>query len=1093
MRTFRTVVGNLRQPCHLVFRVGLLLLCLYGLPSTVQANTLYVQPTGLDINTGLNWQQAKRTVKATLSAAQAGDQIWIGAGVYTENIILKSGVALYGGFSGVETALAQRNWSSNRTVIDGNNQGTTVVASSVNSSTRLDGFSVQNGSNNGILCLNGSALTIANCIFTANQSYYGGAINCTGCSPTITANQIVSNSADGQGGGIYCENASPTIAGNRIAFNSASGDGGGIYCYGNSAPIISLNTILNNRAGSGGGIYIYSGSPLIRSNTIKGNRANANGGGIYCDNSGASIRSNFIDWNNAVEGGGLYLYSSTVYINNNTIVGNSAAFQSGGGAVTLYTPTYNSSTNPVLGNNIIAYNSSGILRVDNGKTFPAFSHNCFAGNTTFHLSGVSGGNTDIYADPGFLNATVGDYHLVAGTACVNAGDDTLVVAGSTDVDEEMRLVGSHVDIGADEYSTPRTLVPSRAFLYVTTTGNNALAGTSWSQAKHSVASALAAANSGDSIWVAAGAYPTSINLAAGVSIYGGFNGTETSVTQRNAAVNVTTLDGSGQYTVVRASSVGTTTILSDVTVRNGRNGIDCEDASPTITNDIISGNSAYQGGGLYCSNASPILSSDYIQNNAASYGGGIYITNSPTLTLQLCVIKNNTADSQGGGIYCNGNAVITGNVLLGNSSDTGGGLYFMDSNAMLTSNMIVQNRAGHGAGLFLTGSSLLIANNTIASNVAVQAGDAGGISMQSDYYNASSPTIACNVIAFNTGYGIWRQDTSCNPQPASNCFWGNTGANYTGMAGSLSDNFVDPHFVSLAGGDYHLAFNSPCINAGDNRFVSAGEIDVDNQTRIAGARVDIGADEYVLKRGPAQFFWQHAASGDVVYWQMNGASIAASSYINTISDPNWKIVATADLFHSGNTDLIWQNRSSGDIVYWETNGAAIVGSGYIRTLADKNWKIVGAADLFHNGHTDLIWQNNASGDVVYWELNGVTLIGSGYIKTLTDLNWKIVATADLFHDGNTSLVWQNRASGDIVYWELDGAAIVSSGYVSTLSDKNWTIVGATDLSRDGNIDLIWQNGASGDVVYWQMNGALIVGSGYIKTIPDLNWKITGVR
>jgi len=164
------------KSCRSLLQIVLVLLCLHGSRS-VQANTLFVQLTGSDSNNGSSWQQAKRTVKATLSVAQAGDQIWVAAGTYTENITLLSGVALYGGFTGIETSLSQRNWSVDRTILDGNKAGT-VVASGVNSSTRLDGFIVQNGSNSGISCQNASP-TIINDVIQGNSGSDGGGITCS--------------------------------------------------------------------------------------------------------------------------------------------------------------------------------------------------------------------------------------------------------------------------------------------------------------------------------------------------------------------------------------------------------------------------------------------------------------------------------------------------------------------------------------------------------------------------------------------------------------------------------------------------------------------------------------------------------------------------------------------------------------------------------------------------------------------------------------------------------------------------------------------------------------------------------------------------
>jgi hypothetical protein len=56
--------------------------------------------------------------------------------------------------------------------------------------------------------------------------------------------------------------------------------------------------------------------------------------------------------------------------------------------------------------------------------------------------------------------------------------------------------------------------------------------------------------------------------------------------------------------------------------------------------------------------------------------------------------------------------------------------------------------------------------------------------------------------------------------------------------------FGDPLFLNRRKSDFHLAPNSPAIDAGDASFTPAnGETDLDGTPRINGLRVDIGADE----------------------------------------------------------------------------------------------------------------------------------------------------------------------------------------------------------------------------------------------------------
>lgn len=63
-----------------------------------------------------------------------------------------------------------------------------------------------------------------------------------------------------------------------------------------------------------------------------------------------------------------------------------------------------------------------------------------------------------------------------------------------------------------------------------------------------------------------------------------------------------------------------------------------------------------------------------------------------------------------------------------------------------------------------------------------------------------------------------------------------------------------PLFVNLTGGDLHLLSNSPCINAGNNSYVSSTN-DLDGNPRIKGGTVDVGAYEYQTPTSVISYAW----------------------------------------------------------------------------------------------------------------------------------------------------------------------------------------------------------------------------------------------
>ncbi len=281
-----------------------------------------------------------------------------------------------------------------------------------------------------------------------------------------------------------------------------------------------------------------------------------------------------------------------------------------------------------------------------------------------------------------------------------------------------------------------------------TSGENT--GNSWPDAYTDLQSALTDTNCTE-IWVAEGTYTpdasgadrsATFQLVDGVEVYGGFDGTESSRTERDAATYLTVLSGDidindsqtpvitdldtvtgntdNSYHVVTGSGTSSATVLDGFTITAGyadAAGVDTAGAgvyndsgSPTLTNLTFSGNAASgTGGGVYNDNSSsPTLTNVTFSKNTADQGGGIY--NQGTLTISNADITSNTATESGGGIYSDGALLIENSTIDNNYAENncGGGIHFAvdsDGSATIQSSAVSNNTSSrYGAGIF-AGSS----------------------------------------------------------------------------------------------------------------------------------------------------------------------------------------------------------------------------------------------------------------------------------------------------------------------------------------------------------------------------------------------------
>ena len=348
--------SNFLSPVTIKGRV-IILLFLFLSWSFAQAQTIYyVTAAGAGAATGASWATAAAgtQLQTIINNAAAGSQVWVAAGTYKPNayptgstggttnrdyaFLLKTGVAVYGGFVGTETSLSQRNVATNVTILSGDigtaNVATDncyhVVVSIANTATAvLDGFTIQLGNAN----VNANGISIGG---TTISQGIAGSIYCYNSSPTINNCTFINNSVLLNGGAIYATNSSrPAMAHCYFSTNAASNNGGAIDCESSSALTADSCTFYNNVASNNGGaIYSNSSSYMLDSCTfdtnkasnlggaianisgsnntatycvIKNNRASVQGGGIYNNQSSSpGITYCLIQSNTALAGGGVY-------------------------------------------------------------------------------------------------------------------------------------------------------------------------------------------------------------------------------------------------------------------------------------------------------------------------------------------------------------------------------------------------------------------------------------------------------------------------------------------------------------------------------------------------------------------------------------------------------------------------------------------------------------------------------------------------------------------------------------------------------------------------------------------------------------------
>ena len=375
---------------------------------------LYAAPLAQGTGDCLSWANAC-TLQTALGLASNGNEIWVKAGAHfpgslqTDTFTLKSGVALYGGFTGDETARDERDWEANPTILSGdidhndtdpeanyiiedyaqiqvNNAYHVVTGTGTDATAILDGFIITAGQANaggwpgnygGGMFSDPGSPTLTHLIFCGNYAgTSGGALLSSQSNPILTEVVFSGNNAASDGGAIYKHYGSLTLDNVSFTANvSTSGAGGAIFHFGGTSNLTHV-TFTANRAGGGGAIFNNYGTHSYTDVTFTSNIAAVNGGGIYGHSADMVFNGATFQDNSAAAGGGMFNYGNNTHTFTNVIFSGNTASGNGGGLYQSF--GFPVLTNVVFHANTATHNGGGLYMEPDG--IPVLTNVTFAAN-----------------------------------------------------------------------------------------------------------------------------------------------------------------------------------------------------------------------------------------------------------------------------------------------------------------------------------------------------------------------------------------------------------------------------------------------------------------------------------------------------------------------------------------------------------------------------------------------------------------------------------------------------------------------------------------------------------------------------------------
>ena len=305
-----------------------------------------------------------------------------------KTLVLVAGLGLLGALAGPAHATVRRvplNFATITAALAASSTGDTVLvaAGTYSAATNGETFPLQLTTNRIQLLGAGMDASVLNAQGAASVVRHDAVLG-----GRVSGFRITGGSGS-LGGGVRIDNGNAEIDHNRIDHNGASVGGAGVFAGNFAAPWIHHNLILDNFATSSADVH--------------GLRFHQSGGGVFEHNLVAHSDGN----------GLLTVDFAAPIVRDNIFYQNGIPVPLRGRGI-----CWLSETSALITHNLFFQNQlAALLWLGGGGDFSGAMANAYSATDTVY------GNVD--ADPKFVNAAAGDYHLLLGSGAIDAGDPSL--------------------------------------------------------------------------------------------------------------------------------------------------------------------------------------------------------------------------------------------------------------------------------------------------------------------------------------------------------------------------------------------------------------------------------------------------------------------------------------------------------------------------------------------------------------------------------------------------------------------------------------------------------------------------------------------